>query len=108
MTAPGAPTPSADSAEAGSVVVAGTGTAADPPAETSTDPSVETGFDPFAETAFRPFVGGGPGGDLDAGAFLTSHYLNALNHRSPSSNPHRSPLRHRYGNKLPRSRPIHP
>ena len=28
------------------------------------------GVDPFAETAFRPFVGG-PGGDLDAGLFLT-------------------------------------
>ena len=42
MTAPGAPTPSADSAEAGPVAVAGTGTAVDPP---------ETGADPLGATA---------------------------------------------------------
>ena len=29
------------------------------------------GVDPFAEASFRPFVGGGPGGGLDAGTFVT-------------------------------------
>ena len=29
------------------------------------------GVDPLAEARFRPFIGGGPGGSLDAGLFLT-------------------------------------
>ena len=39
------------------------------------------GVDPFAETAFRPFVGG-PGGDLDAGLFLTVPGATLLSERT--------------------------